>query len=42
MTGTGTLDNPKIIENYDDFIEFLTEFPSDAETINTFNELHPM
>ena len=42
MTGTGTLDNPKVIENYDDFIEFLTEFPSDAETINTFNEVTPM
>lgn len=42
MTGTGAFDNPKIIENYNDFIEFLTEFPSDAETINTFNEFNPM
>lgn len=42
MTGTGTSDNPKIIENYDDFIEFLTEFPSDETTIATFNEVHPM
>lgn len=42
MTGTGTSDNPKIIENYDDFIEFLTEFPSDETTIATFNEVNPM